>query len=203
TCSYVGTCSGGCAGGRRLINALGAPGPYCPVVRGGSRQLKVQMARSRELSKLESACTPLGVGRLAGRVSFLRRALTLRLRFREPLARGQCRRLRLFRTPVLLAPCCWSHAPGRVPPRHSRGQRHKEPRLPSRPPRRLWTAPLRSPPAFRGTARPWSKLHRQKKAACSSQARRPLVRPSARPRPRSRSPRRSGSWCPHPPRPPP
>src|SRR5262249_23434417 len=61
TCSYVGTCSGGCAGRRRLINALDAPDPYCPVVRGGSRKLKVQMARSRELSKLESACTTIVV----------------------------------------------------------------------------------------------------------------------------------------------
>jgi radical SAM protein with 4Fe4S-binding SPASM domain len=63
TCSYVGTCSGGCAGRRRLINALDAPDPYCPVVRGGSRKLKVQMARSRELSKLESACTTIVVAR--------------------------------------------------------------------------------------------------------------------------------------------
>src|SRR5215472_5152232 len=63
TCSYVGTCGGGCAGRRRLINALDTPDPYCPVVRGGSRKLKVQMARSRELSKLESACTTIVVAR--------------------------------------------------------------------------------------------------------------------------------------------
>src|SRR5262249_33549366 len=54
SCSYVEACGGGCAGRRRLLNALDEPDPYCPVVRGGGRKLKVQMARSRELPKLES-----------------------------------------------------------------------------------------------------------------------------------------------------
>ena len=63
SCGYVATCSGGCAGRRRLANALDAPDPYCPVVRGGGRRLKVQMARSRELPKLESACTTIVTAR--------------------------------------------------------------------------------------------------------------------------------------------
>ena len=58
-CSYVGTCAGGCAGRRRLLHALDSPDPYCPVIRGGPRKLEVQMARSRELPKLESACTTI------------------------------------------------------------------------------------------------------------------------------------------------
>src|SRR5215468_6389003 len=59
TCRYVGTCGGGCAGRRRLLHALDSPDPYCPVIRGGPRKLEVQMARSRELPKLESACTTI------------------------------------------------------------------------------------------------------------------------------------------------
>jgi len=62
-CSYVGTCGGGCAGRRRLLHALDEPDPYCPVVRGDCRTLKVQMARSRELPKLESACTTIVTAR--------------------------------------------------------------------------------------------------------------------------------------------
>src|SRR5262249_38053239 len=49
SCSYVESCGGGCAGRRQLLHALDEPDPYCPVVRGGSRKLKVQMAKSREL----------------------------------------------------------------------------------------------------------------------------------------------------------
>jgi radical SAM protein with 4Fe4S-binding SPASM domain len=63
SCSYVGTCGGGCAGRRQLLNALDEPDPYCPVVRGSGRKLKVQMARSRELPKLESACTTIVTAR--------------------------------------------------------------------------------------------------------------------------------------------
>ena len=62
-CSYVGTCGGGCAGRRRLLHALDEPDPYCPVVRGDCRKLKVQMATSRELPKLESACTTIVTAR--------------------------------------------------------------------------------------------------------------------------------------------
>jgi radical SAM protein with 4Fe4S-binding SPASM domain len=63
SCSYVATCGGGCAGRRQLLHALDSPDPYCPVVRGGPRKLKVQMARSRELPKLESACTTIVTAR--------------------------------------------------------------------------------------------------------------------------------------------
>src|SRR5262249_54683099 len=63
SCSYVESCGGGCAGRRRLLHALDEPDPYCPVVRGGARKLKVQMARSRELPKLESACTTIVTAR--------------------------------------------------------------------------------------------------------------------------------------------
>ena len=63
TCSYVATCGGGCAGRRQLLDALDAPDPYCPVVGGGGRKLRVQMARSRELPKLESACTTIVTAR--------------------------------------------------------------------------------------------------------------------------------------------
>ncbi len=62
-CSYVETCGGGCAGRRRLLHALDGPDPYCPVIRGGGRKLKVQMATSRELPKLESACTTIVTAR--------------------------------------------------------------------------------------------------------------------------------------------
>ena len=59
SCAHVATCGGGCAGRRRLRGALDAADPYCPVVRGGSRKLEVRMATSRELPKLESACTTI------------------------------------------------------------------------------------------------------------------------------------------------
>ncbi len=56
-CSHVAACGGGCAGRRRLLDALDQPDPYCPVVRGDARRLDVRMAASRELPKLESSCT--------------------------------------------------------------------------------------------------------------------------------------------------
>jgi radical SAM protein with 4Fe4S-binding SPASM domain len=59
SCAYVATCGGGCAGRRRLLDAFDAADLYCPVVRGGSRKLEVRMATSRELPKLESACTTI------------------------------------------------------------------------------------------------------------------------------------------------
>jgi radical SAM protein with 4Fe4S-binding SPASM domain len=63
SCSHVSTCGGGCAGRRRLLDAIDAPDPYCPVVRQDSHKLKVRMATSRELPKLESACTTIVVAR--------------------------------------------------------------------------------------------------------------------------------------------
>src|SRR5262249_14350765 len=58
-CSYVATCGGGCAGRRRLLDAMDAPDPYCPVVRGGGRTPKGRVATSRGLPKLGSACTTI------------------------------------------------------------------------------------------------------------------------------------------------
>ncbi len=63
SCNYLATCGGGCAGRRRLRDALNAPDPYCPVIRNDDRKLKVRMATSRELPKLESACTTIVMGR--------------------------------------------------------------------------------------------------------------------------------------------
>jgi radical SAM protein with 4Fe4S-binding SPASM domain len=64
-CAHVDTCGGGCAGRRRLIDATDRPDPYCPVVRGEHRRLEVRMATSRELPKLESACTTIVMARSA------------------------------------------------------------------------------------------------------------------------------------------
>jgi hypothetical protein len=46
-----------------LLDALDQPDPYCPVVRGRARKLSVRMAQSRELPKLESACTTIVMAR--------------------------------------------------------------------------------------------------------------------------------------------
>jgi radical SAM protein with 4Fe4S-binding SPASM domain len=58
-CRHRATCGGGCAGRRRLLDAIDSPDPYCPVVRGEDRRLEIRMAKSRELPKLESACTTI------------------------------------------------------------------------------------------------------------------------------------------------
>jgi radical SAM protein with 4Fe4S-binding SPASM domain len=62
-CAYEEPCHGGCAGRRRLMLMLDEPDPYCPVVRGDDRRLAVTMAASRDLPKLESACTTIVVAR--------------------------------------------------------------------------------------------------------------------------------------------
>ncbi len=62
-CAFRATCAGGCAGRRRLMDALDRPDPYCPVVRGDDRRLVPRMAEARELPKLESACTTVVVAR--------------------------------------------------------------------------------------------------------------------------------------------
>jgi radical SAM protein with 4Fe4S-binding SPASM domain len=62
-CVFRATCGGGCAGRRRLLDALHQPDPYCPVIRGAHPRLKVRMAAARELPKLESACTTVVVAR--------------------------------------------------------------------------------------------------------------------------------------------
>lgn len=63
SCDYFATCGGGCAGRRRLLEALDSPDPYCPVIRGENRKLKIRMAPDRELPKLESACTTIVTAR--------------------------------------------------------------------------------------------------------------------------------------------
>jgi radical SAM protein with 4Fe4S-binding SPASM domain len=63
SCRHVDTCGGGCAGRRRLQDALNQPDPYCPVIRSEHRKLDIRMAKSRELPKLESACTTIVMGR--------------------------------------------------------------------------------------------------------------------------------------------
>lgn len=65
SCAHQATCGGGCAGRRRLLGALDSADPYCPVVRGDNRTLKIRMAESRELPKLESACTTIVMARRA------------------------------------------------------------------------------------------------------------------------------------------
>jgi len=62
-CAHRATCGGGCAGRRRLLDAIDAPDPYCPVIRGEDRKLNVRMTKSRELPKLESACTTIVMAR--------------------------------------------------------------------------------------------------------------------------------------------
>jgi radical SAM protein with 4Fe4S-binding SPASM domain len=62
-CRHLATCGGGCAGRRRLLDAIESPDPYCPVVRGEDRRLDIQMVTSRELPKLESACTTIVTAR--------------------------------------------------------------------------------------------------------------------------------------------
>lgn len=62
-CDHLAACRGGCSGRRRLLDALDDVDPYCPIVRGENRTLKVQMAETREMPKLESACTTIVMAR--------------------------------------------------------------------------------------------------------------------------------------------
>lgn len=62
-CAFVASCHGGCAGRRRLQNALAEPDIYCPIVRGDTRRLDIRMAPQRELPKLDSACTTIVIAR--------------------------------------------------------------------------------------------------------------------------------------------
>jgi radical SAM protein with 4Fe4S-binding SPASM domain len=63
SCAYLASCHGGCAGRRRLQNALREPDSYCPIVRGKTEKLEVRMAPARELPKGESACTTIVIAR--------------------------------------------------------------------------------------------------------------------------------------------
>jgi radical SAM protein with 4Fe4S-binding SPASM domain len=63
SCVYLESCYGGCAGRRRIQNALDHPDFYCPIVRGEDQKLQVRMAPARELPKGESACTTIVIAR--------------------------------------------------------------------------------------------------------------------------------------------
>ena len=63
SCAYLESCYGGCAGRRRIQNALYEPDFYCPVIRGEVQKLEIRMASARELPKGESACTTIVVAR--------------------------------------------------------------------------------------------------------------------------------------------
>ncbi len=62
-CDFLAACRGGCSGRRRLMDALAEPDPYCPIVRGEVRPLTIRMAETREMPKLESACTTIVTAR--------------------------------------------------------------------------------------------------------------------------------------------
>jgi radical SAM protein with 4Fe4S-binding SPASM domain len=62
-CEFEATCHGGCAGRRRLQNALEEPDFYCPIVRGQGPVLDLQMAAGRDLPKVGSACTTVVIAR--------------------------------------------------------------------------------------------------------------------------------------------
>ena len=58
-CAFQDTCAGGCAGRRILAGDLGAPDPYCPVIRGESPRLNAQIIPGPALLKSGSACTTI------------------------------------------------------------------------------------------------------------------------------------------------
>jgi len=62
-CEFRDSCHGGCAGRRRLQNALLEPDYYCPIVRGEHRPLEIRMAANRDLPKLSSSCTTVVIAR--------------------------------------------------------------------------------------------------------------------------------------------
>jgi radical SAM protein with 4Fe4S-binding SPASM domain len=62
-CDFRDSCHGGCAGRRRVQDALLQPDYYCPIVRGERPSLDVRMAASRDLPKLSSCCTTVVMAR--------------------------------------------------------------------------------------------------------------------------------------------
>jgi radical SAM protein with 4Fe4S-binding SPASM domain len=63
SCVYLESCYGGCAGRRRLQNALDQPDFYCPIIRGEEQKLAVRMTAEYDLPKGESACTTIVIAR--------------------------------------------------------------------------------------------------------------------------------------------
>jgi radical SAM protein with 4Fe4S-binding SPASM domain len=62
-CEFRNTCHGGCAGRRRLQDALLQPDSYCPIIRGERPSMEVRMAANRDLPKLRSSCTTVVIAR--------------------------------------------------------------------------------------------------------------------------------------------
>lgn len=62
-CEFRDSCHGGCAGRRRLQDALLQPDYYCPIVRGERPKLEIRMAASRDLPKMSSSCTTVVIAR--------------------------------------------------------------------------------------------------------------------------------------------
>lgn len=62
-CDFRDVCHGGCAGRRRLQDALLQPDFYCPVARGQTQKLDITMAVARDLPKGESSCTTIVMAR--------------------------------------------------------------------------------------------------------------------------------------------
>jgi radical SAM protein with 4Fe4S-binding SPASM domain len=62
-CEFRESCHGGCAGRRRIQDALLEPDCYCPIVRGERPSLAIRMAASRDLPKLSSSCTTVVIAR--------------------------------------------------------------------------------------------------------------------------------------------
>jgi radical SAM protein with 4Fe4S-binding SPASM domain len=62
-CEFRESCHGGCAGRRRLQDALLQPDCYCPIIRGERPRLEIRMAANRDLPKLRSSCTTVVIAR--------------------------------------------------------------------------------------------------------------------------------------------
>src|SRR5579863_10087130 len=62
-CEFRDSCHGGCAGRRRLQDALLEPDSYCPLIRGERPRLEIRMAANRDLPKLGSSCTTVVIAR--------------------------------------------------------------------------------------------------------------------------------------------
>jgi len=62
-CEFRDCCHGGCAGRRRLQDALLQPDSYCPIIRGERPTLRIRMAANRDLPKLSSSCTTVVIAR--------------------------------------------------------------------------------------------------------------------------------------------
>jgi radical SAM protein with 4Fe4S-binding SPASM domain len=62
-CEFRDSCHGGCAGRRRLQDALLQPDCYCPIIRGERPRLEIRMAANRDLPKIGSSCTTVVIAR--------------------------------------------------------------------------------------------------------------------------------------------